>query len=84
MTNHHVENTIQTVLEILVAAVGLLVAGSVVWWSFANTETMMGGLLVSTLLLIPTAALYSVVATPVAALLGVIGGVVALAINRQA
>ena len=45
---------------------------------------MMGGLLVSTLLLIPTAALYSVVATPVAALLGVIGGVVALAINRQA
>ena len=84
MTNHHVENTIQTVLEILVAAVGLLVAGSVVWWSFASTETMMGGLLVSTLLLIPTAALYSVVATPVAALLGVIGGVVALAINRQA
>ena len=84
MTNHHVENTIQTVLEILVAAVGLLVAGRVVWWSVANTETMMGGLLVSTLLLIPAAALYSVVATPVAALLGVIGGVVALAINRQA
>lgn len=84
MTDNHVEATIQAVLGALVVAIGLFVAGSVVWWSFANTETMMGGLLVSALLLVPTAALYSVIATPVAALLGVLGGVLALTINRWA
>ena len=84
MTDNHAEAIIQTVLGLLVAGAGLFVAGNVVWWSFANTETIVGGLLVSALLLAPTAALYSLIATPVAALLGMLGGVVALVINRRA
>ena len=84
MTDNHAEAIIQTVLGLLVAGAGLFVAGNVVWWSSANTETIVGGLLVSALLLVPTAALYSLIATPVAALLGMLGGVVALVINRRA
>ena len=82
-TSKH-EAIIKGVMYAVLLAAGLFVAGNVVWWSFANTETIVGGLLVSALLLVPTAALYSLIATPVAALLGMLGGVVALVINRRA
>lgn len=72
-----IESILMGALYALVAGAGLLVAGSVVWWSFANTETWLGGAFVSALLLIPAAALYSVIATPVAALLGVLAAAIA-------
>ena len=81
MTDNHAEAIIQTVLGLLVAGAGLFVAGNVVWWSFANTETMLGGAFVSLVLLIPAAALYSLVATPVAAFLGVIAAALVAAID---
>lgn len=75
------EAIIQGVMYAVLVVAALVVAGNVVWWSFANTETILGGAFVSLLLLIPAAALYSLVATPVAALLGVIGAALVAAID---
>ena len=79
-TSKH-EAIIKGVMYAVLLAAALYVAGNVAWWSFANTETMLGGAFVSLVLLIPAAALYSLVATPVAALLGVIAAALVAAID---
>lgn len=75
------ETIILGVMYAVLIVAALVLAGNVVWWSFANTETILGGAFVSLLLLIPAAALYSLVATPVAGLLGAIGAALVAAID---
>ena len=76
---NHAEAVAQGTLSAFLVCVALAVIGSIAWWSFTNTQTLLGGLFTSVMLCVLAAPLYGLVMTPLAGLLGVLaGGVVAL------